>query len=40
MVLVLFLYKDSFGIKQPTVVDMSLNKETSPNYLSLPKSIK
>ena len=27
----LFLYKDSFGIKLPTKVDMQLNKETKPN---------
>ena len=27
----LFFYKDGFGIKYPTNVDISLNKETKPN---------
>ena len=27
----LFFYKDSFGIKEPTKVDMPLNKEIKPN---------
>ena len=31
MVPLLFFYKDDFGIKLPTKIDMLLNKETKPN---------
>ena len=31
----LFFLKDDFGIKYPTKVDMTLNKETKPIYVSL-----
>ena len=29
----MFFYEDGFGIKWPTKVDMSLNKETKLNHL-------
>ena len=31
IVSLLLFYKDRFGIKYPTKVDMTLNKETKPN---------
>ena len=31
IILLLFFYKDGFGIKYPTKVDIPLNKEIQPN---------
>ena len=33
IVLLLFFYKDGFGIKYPIKIDVPLNKETKPNYI-------
>ena len=30
----MFFYKDAFGIKYPTDVDMPLNKENKPNQMN------